>query len=79
MSDLSDDLFQDKLELFGHSRTLDLIKPLPCDLWVASSAMQKSIRRGDCLTAKRALNPLSRRSELDMGHAQPTSQDKDGC
>jgi hypothetical protein len=58
MNDLSDDLFHSKLEFFIDSRTLDSIKPLPCDRWVALSAMQKSIRRGDSPTAQRALRTL---------------------
>jgi MgsA AAA+ ATPase C terminal len=58
MYDLSDDLFHSEVELFIASRTFDSIKPLLCDRWVASSAMQKSIRRGDSLTAQRALRTL---------------------
>ena len=60
MDDLRDDLFHSKLEFFVDSRTVDPIRPLPCDRWVALSAMQKSIRRGDSLTAKRALTSLYR-------------------
>ena len=58
MGDLSNDLFQSEFESIGHSPTLDPIKPLPCDRWLALSAMQKSIRRGDSLTAQRALRTL---------------------
>jgi hypothetical protein len=60
MCELRDGLLHNHLELLNHSLTFDLIKPLPCDRWVASSALQKSIRRGDSLTAKRALRNLHR-------------------
>jgi hypothetical protein len=56
----SKDLFENESKLFNDSLTLDPIEPLPCDRWVASSAMQKSIRRGDSLTAQRALTTLYR-------------------
>jgi hypothetical protein len=60
MTGLSDDPFQSELESFGHSQTFDPITPLPCDRWLALSALQKSIRRGDGLTAQRALGaPIS--------------------
>jgi hypothetical protein len=49
-----------ELEFFCHSRMLDPITPLPCDRWVALSAMQKSIRRGDSPTAQRAVTSLYR-------------------
>jgi MgsA AAA+ ATPase C terminal len=58
MSDLSNDLFQSEVESIDHSRALDAIEPLTCDRWVALSAMQKAIRRGDSLTAQRALRTL---------------------
>ena len=58
MSDLSNDLSKPSYEFFGHSQTLNPIEPLPCDRWLALSAMQKSIRRGDGLTAQRALTTL---------------------
>ena len=60
MDILSNDFPTEELELFSHSRVLDLIKPLSCDRWVALSALQKSIRRGDSLTAQRALRTLYR-------------------
>jgi MgsA AAA+ ATPase C terminal len=60
MANLSNDLFQTEFESIGHSATLDPVKPLLCDRWLALSAMQKSIRRGDSLTAKRALTTLYR-------------------
>ena len=43
-----------------HLPILGSINPLRCDRWVALSAMQKSIRRGDGLTAQRALATLYR-------------------
>jgi MgsA AAA+ ATPase C terminal len=58
MVPLSNDLFQSEVETIDHSRALDAIEPLRCDRWVAFSAMQKSIRRGDGLTAQRALRTL---------------------
>ena len=36
----------------------DGIEELPCDRWIASSALQKAIRRGDCITAQRAATNL---------------------
>jgi replication-associated recombination protein RarA len=36
------------------------VDPLPCDRWLASSALQKAIRRGEVLTAERALRTLYR-------------------
>jgi hypothetical protein len=58
MTDLSNDLFQNDVDSFDHSRALDPIEPLTCDRWLALSAMQKAIRRGDSLTAQRALRTL---------------------
>ena len=60
MGDLSNDLFQSEVESTDHSRALNAIDPLRCDRWLALSAMQKSIRRGDGLTAQRALATLYR-------------------
>ncbi len=37
---------------------LDAVEPLPCDRWLAASALQKAIRRGDALTAGRAVRTL---------------------
>jgi hypothetical protein len=51
-------LLQSEIEFIESSPVLDSVKPLLCDRWVASSAMQKSIRRGDRLTAQRALRTL---------------------
>ena len=58
MSQLSNDLFQSEVESIDHPRALNAIDPLRCDRWLALSAMQKSIRRGDGLTALRALRTL---------------------
>jgi hypothetical protein len=58
VGDLNNDLFRSEFESIGRSQTLDPIKPLPCDRWLALSAMQKSIRRGDGLNAQRALRTL---------------------
>jgi hypothetical protein len=60
MDILSNDVLKEELEVFSHSRTLAPIMPLPCDRWVALSALQKSIRRGDTQTAQRALTSLYR-------------------
>ena len=60
MDIISNDALREELELFSHSRPLDPIKPLPCDRWLALSALQKSIRRGDTQTAQRALASLYR-------------------
>jgi hypothetical protein len=60
MNDLSNDLFQSEVESTDHLPILDSINPLRCDRWLALSAMQKSIRRGDGLTAQRALATLYR-------------------
>ena len=49
---------QMELDSLHHSLTFNPIKPLPCDRWLALSAMEKSIRRGDGLTAQRALRTL---------------------
>jgi hypothetical protein len=56
--DLSNYLFQSEFGSIGHSPTLGPITPLPCDRWLALSALQKSIRRGDSRTAQRALRTL---------------------
>jgi hypothetical protein len=60
MDIISNDNLKEELELFSHYRTLDPIKPLPCDRWLALSALQKSIRRGEAQTAQRALVSLYR-------------------
>jgi hypothetical protein len=58
MSDGIDELFQSDFASFDQTSTLDPIIPLLCDRWLALSAMQKAIRRGDSLTAQRALRTL---------------------
>jgi hypothetical protein len=58
MGDLSNDLLQIEFESIGHLCAPEPIKPLTCDRWLALSTMQKSIRRGDGLTAQRALRTL---------------------
>jgi hypothetical protein len=60
VTDLSNDLLHRDFESIGHSSTLDPVKPLLCDRWLALSTMQKAIRRGDSLTAKRALTTVYR-------------------
>ena len=60
MDTLRRTLFQGEFDSVGPSRPLDDIEPLSCDRWLASSALQKSIRRGDVLTAQRALRTLYR-------------------
>ena len=58
MGNLGNDLFQSEVESIDRSRALDAIEPWRCDRWLALRAMQKSIRRGDSLTAQRALRTL---------------------
>jgi hypothetical protein len=38
----------------GRAESADTVTALPCDRWIATSAMQKAIRRGDVVTAQRA-------------------------
>src|ERR1700722_3850904 len=52
--------FKAEGESTDHTRALHAIDPLRCDRWLALSAMQKSIRRGDGLTAQRAVARLYR-------------------
>ena len=58
MNTISNALLLSEVGFVDHLLTLDPLKPLLCDRWVALSAMQKSIRRGDSLTAQRALRTL---------------------
>ena len=60
MDILRQTLFQSQCDSVGPTRPLDDIEPLSCDRWLASSALQKSIRRGDVLIAQRALRTLYR-------------------
>jgi hypothetical protein len=59
MDDLGNDLFQSEFASIDHSPTLDRIKPLTCDRWLVLSAMQKAIRRGDSLTARKTATNAS--------------------
>jgi hypothetical protein len=61
MTNIANDLFQIESDSINHALTLNSIKPLRCDRWLALSAMQKSIRRGDGPTAQRALRTLYQR------------------
>ncbi len=56
MGTLSKTLFQPDFSSVGCA--LDAVEPLPCDRWLAASALQKAIRRGDALTAGRAVRTL---------------------
>ena len=58
MGTLSKTLFQPDFSSVGCA--LDAVEPLPCDRWLAASALQKAIRRGDALTAGRAVRTLYR-------------------
>ncbi len=60
MDILRQTLLQSQRDSVGPSRPLDDVEPLPCDRWLASSALQKAIRRGDVLIAQRALRTLYR-------------------
>ena len=58
MNNIGNALLLSEIDFIDRSPTLNPLKPLLCDRWVALSAMQKSIRRGDSLTAQRALRTL---------------------
>ena len=60
MDFLRQTLFQSQCDSVGPSRPLDDVEPLPCDRWLASSALQRAIRRGDILIAQRAVRTLYR-------------------
>ena len=45
---------------FDPTASVQSALPLPCDRWLASSALQKAIRRGEVLTAEPALRTLYR-------------------
>jgi MgsA AAA+ ATPase C terminal len=49
-----------EIEFARPSLSLDAIKPLACDRWIASSALQKAIRRGEVPVGLRALRTLYR-------------------
>ena len=60
MDTLSKTLFQTEFRPVAPAPPLDAVEPLPCDRWLAASALQKAIRRGDALTAGRAVRTLYR-------------------
>ena len=60
MDTLGKTLFPSEVGLGGQAPPLDGVEPLPCDRWLAASALQKAIRRGDALTAGRAVRTLYR-------------------
>jgi hypothetical protein len=60
MDTLSNTLFQTEFSPFAPAPHPDAVEPLPCDRWLAASALQKAIRRGDALTAQRAVRTLYR-------------------
>lgn len=51
-------LFATEFRPVAPAPPLDAVEPLPCDRWLAASALQKAIRRGDALTAGRAVRTL---------------------
>ena len=53
-------LFATEFRPVAPAPPLDAVEPLPCDRWLAASALQKAIRRGDALTAGRAVRTLYR-------------------
>jgi hypothetical protein len=53
-------LFQPEFSTLGPAPPHEAVEPLPCDRWLAASALQKAIRRGDALTAQRAARTLYR-------------------
>jgi hypothetical protein len=60
MDNLDKSLFQDEFSAVAPAPLLAAVEPLPCDRWLAASALQKAIRRGDALTAQRAARTLYR-------------------
>jgi MgsA AAA+ ATPase C terminal len=60
MDDRSKTLFQTEVSPLGLPIPPYAVEPLPCDRWLAASALQKAIRRGDALTAERAARTLYR-------------------
>jgi hypothetical protein len=60
MSNVSPCLSQSEFQFAGRSIPIDGLEPLRCDRWIASSALQKAIRRGDIPVALRALGTLYR-------------------
>ncbi len=60
MDNLSKTLFQSEFAAVAPATPLQAVEPLPCDRWLAASALQKAIRRADALTAQRAVRTLYR-------------------
>jgi hypothetical protein len=60
MDILSKALLQPELSTLAPAPPLEAVEPLPCDRWLAASTLQKAIRRGDALTAGRAVRTLYR-------------------
>ena len=60
MDTLSKTLFPTEFRPVAPAPPLDAVEPLACDRWLAASALQKAIRRGDGLTAGRAVRTLYR-------------------
>ena len=60
MDTLSKTLFQTEFNGIAPEPSLDAVESLPGDRWLAASALQKAIRRGDALTAQRAVRTLYR-------------------
>jgi hypothetical protein len=60
MDNLSKTLFPSEFSAVGPVLPIDAVEPLPCDRWLAASALQKATRRGDVLTAQRAARTLYR-------------------
>ena len=60
MDNLDKTLFQSEFAALGPAPPPDAVEPLPCDRWLAASALQKAVRRGDAVTASRAVRTLYR-------------------
>ena len=60
MDSRSKSLLQVELNAAGPTRPVDETEPLPGDRWLAASALQKAIRRGDVRIAQRAVRTLYR-------------------
>jgi hypothetical protein len=54
MSNVSPCSSQSELQFAGRSIPIEGLEPLRCDRWIASSALQKAIRRGEVPVALRA-------------------------
>ncbi len=66
MDILRQTLFQSQCESVGPARPLDDVEPLPCDRWLASSALQGDPARRHPDRAARRQNPLSTRAALRL-------------